>query len=140
VCGRVLDRFEGDDGSIEYIHTLQDRERGEDHPAVPATEAEIQTIGRCDFCNTDYPRWGIPARTFELPGTPGHFSDGDWAACDTCKALIVKKHWDTLVRRATERSNYRTIMTKEVVRGMLATMYGHLRKNINGEPYLLEKR
>lgn len=142
VCGRVLDRFEDDEnGQVSFQHTLQDSgPDGEDHPAIPIPDREMnqeQKIGRCDFCNTDYPTWGIPARAFPMPDLPGHFSDGDWAACEFCKTLIVKNHWDTLTRRATE--NYRSNMPvpKEILRAKLAMMYNRLRKNINGEPYPL---
>lgn len=137
-CGRVLDRFEPEGGGpAEFIHTYQDR-APEDHPAVPVPESTIQTIGRCDFCNTDFPIWVIPVFSFEMPGLPGHFSEGDWAACDTCKILIVKNHWDTLVRRATERTDA-SIVPREVIRATLVTMYNRLRKNMSGEPYPLER-
>jgi hypothetical protein len=137
VCSRVLDRFEPEDGGVEFLHTMQDRAR-EDHPAVPVPESQIQTIGRCDFCNTDYPVWVIPVLSFEMPGLPGRFSDGDWAACDTCKALIAKNHWDTLVRRATERTDT-SIIPAEIIRARLVTMYNRLRRNITGDPYPLER-
>lgn len=139
ICGRVLDRFvEHGTGRVAFQHTIQDSSP-EDHPAIPIPDPEMQKqkIGRCDFCNADFPKWGIPAREFEMPGLPGHFSDGDWAACDTCRILIEKNRWDTLARRAVENHQGNPLVTKEVIKANLVTMYNRLRKNITGPAYSL---
>lgn len=136
VCGRVLDRYTAPDGSQHWMHSDQDREHGEDHPAVPVSMTEINTIARCDFCNTDFPRWVIPVRTFQV--LPGRMSDGDWAACETCKTLIVKKRWESLVRRAVDNSVAAADtsgMQKALLKASLSGMYGKLRRNITGDPY-----
>jgi hypothetical protein len=138
VCGRVLDRWEPDDGgAAQYVHTYQDRKH-EDHPAVPATLDEIPGIGRCDFCNNDYPTWVVPVNSFPMPGLPGHNSDGDWAACETCKTLIVKSRWDTLARRAVDHSSDLRV-PKVIIRAQLDTMYNRLRRNIKGEPFPIKQ-
>lgn len=140
VCGRVLNRFEPDDGSENlWVHSTQDNTpwSGEDHPAIPVPQSEMEGIGRCDFCNRDYPTWVIPALSFEYPGLPGHFSDGDWAACDTCKVLIEKRRWETVIRRAVEQTQ--SVLPREVLKAKLSTMYSRLARNITGQPYPIKR-
>lgn len=44
----------------------------------------------CDFCSSDNPQWDYPARDFvgEAHSNFVSSSDGDWAACSECHALI----------------------------------------------------
>lgn len=143
VCGRVLDHYEETHGSPAsetggWIHSVQDREHGEDHPAVPVTLQEIEMIGRCDFCNVDFPRWVIPVRSFQL--VPGSMSQGDWAACNTCCELIANRKWYALTKRAVEHSAHRGLMPDEQLRASLAILYSRVRKNITGEPHPITQR
>lgn len=139
VCGRVLDLYQAPDGTHSYMHSMQDRRYGEDHPAVPVAHDQIKPEYRCDFCNTDYPTWILPAKSFELPNVPGNVSHGDWAACDTCIELIRKWRWESLARRATEHSAYRTVIPPVLLKAKLLTLYSQLQKNITGEPYPITK-
>lgn len=131
VCGRVLDFYDGED-TRSWLHSLQDRVP-EDHPAVPVPLSDTEMIGRCDFCNVDFPRWVVPARSFEV--LPGAMSNGDWAACDTCCEMISNRRWESIIRRAADHSAYREVMSQAAVRASLATLYSRLKRNITGEPY-----
>lgn len=133
VCGRVLDYYAPSNGSEGYwIHSGQDLENGEDHPAVPVSLAEIEAIGRCDFCNVDFPQWVVPAKSFEV--LPGSMSHGDWGACNTCCELIATRRWETLIRRAAENSAYKDMMPPAALKASLASLYSKLKRNITGEP------
>lgn len=66
---------------------------------------------RCDFCasRTEPVDWAYPARDFPVPGPTGGvvagvFSEGPWAACTPCHALIEAGDWGTLGRRSA--ANY----------------------------------
>lgn len=139
VCGRVLDYYSPTDPTEAggWIHSTQDRSEGEDHPAVPVSLAEVEAIGRCDFCNVDLPRWVVPARTFEV--LPGSMSHGDWAACNTCCQLIATRRWETLIRRAAENSAYKDMMPPAALKASLASLYSKLKKNITGEPIPIKR-
>lgn len=125
-CGRVLDHKTG----VGFMHTVGDLNAG--HKAVPIPQSEAQVvIGRCDFCYEDYPAWVVPAREFEV--LSGHVSTGDWAACETCAALIEGNRWSALVRRAQEgwESRHQQQMP-EGLAASLPRLYRLLRKNITG--------
>jgi hypothetical protein len=129
VCARVLDVRTYEGGQIEYVHTSQD---GEDHIPVPVDPDVIDTEGRCDFCNTDWPKYVLPASNFEA--IPGQVMAGsDWAACETCAGLIQYNQWNALHRRvvASWTARHGVEMLPEVS-AHLKTMYGRLRKAITG--------
>jgi hypothetical protein len=98
---------------------------------VPQSEATV-VAGRCDFCYEDHPAWLIPARDFEV--LPGHFSGGDWAACDGCMALIEANSWSGLLRRAKSGWESRHGAMPTEVSSSLPRLYRLLRKNISGSP------
>lgn len=50
----------------------------------------------CDFCSAPHPTWVYPAATFEMR-REGWGSDGDWAACEECSALIERKQHDAVI-------------------------------------------
>ena len=55
----------------------------------------------CDFCNLPNPVWRFQARPFVVDyGTMIGASDSDWAACDTCRRLILDGDRNGLVDRA----------------------------------------
>ena len=62
-------------------------------------------LGRCDFCgtpDTDPPTFRFwPADDVRLPHGP--LSEGAWAACPACSALVAATRWDDLVERITRR-------------------------------------
>lgn len=125
VCGRVLDYTSGKG----WAHTFQDR-LNEDHIAVPVTLDQISVIGRCDFCNVDFPAWEVPARDFPTP--IGTMSSGPWAACDTDADLIRHNRWDALIQRIALLAAKRTGVHREIVKATLTPLYNRLRKNITG--------
>ena len=63
----------------------------------------------CDFC---YRRahWRFPARNFPIMSVGGpegvetHISGGAWAACDTCRVLILADNHDALLRRSMDEN------------------------------------
>lgn len=56
---------------------------------------------KCDFCSTRPVRWSYPARTFvRTIGVTDVGSDGNWAACEDCYALIQAGNRDALVKRS----------------------------------------
>lgn len=71
----------------------------------------------CDFCSAPSPAWRYPARTFLAycaPPIAGE-SVGDWAACDSCHALIenddpgalAQRSLDELIAKDPEAANCR---------------------------------
>jgi hypothetical protein len=112
-----------------YQHGAHDQ-LTEDHPAVPVTLDEIEAIGRCDFCNADFPSWQLPCETFINP--VGEMSVGAWAACDTCGDLISRNRWDTLLRRAAKFAAERNGLPEWLIRSQIEALYGMVRRNRTG--------
>jgi hypothetical protein len=58
---------------------------------------------QCDFCAAPKPQWSFPCRDFTLTLPDGDVwaSNGGWAACDTCKPLVLRKDADALFQRTT---------------------------------------
>lgn len=56
----------------------------------------------CDFCMDDNVEWGFACTDEEvdLYSEIAQKSDDDWAACDTCKELIVADRWLELAERS----------------------------------------
>ena len=55
----------------------------------------------CDFCNAPNPVWRFQARPFVVDyGAMAGASDTGWAACDTCRDLILANDRNGLVDRA----------------------------------------
>lgn len=130
VCGRILGK--APDG---YIHPPADQP--EDHPCVPVSLDQIESIGRCDFCNVDFPGWVVPARDFEMPTrglktSHAHWSRGGWTACDACAALIRDNKWDGLLRRASRLAGERWGVPASLMRAKLDPLYNRIRKNVTG--------
>jgi hypothetical protein len=78
----------------------------------------------CDFCSTPDPIWRYPARTFLaylVPSIAGE-SVGDWAACDTCHALIevedrrglAQRSLDELISRHPEMREIAGVLYEEL--------------------------
>jgi len=60
-----------------------------------------ETVGKCDFCNGDDPRWEYPCEDFALdtPNGEDYRSDGAWAACEKCAMAIENNDRISLVNR-----------------------------------------
>jgi hypothetical protein len=135
VCGRVLDRRQRwpQWDKTEYEHTAQDRDAEADHPAVAVPQRRNDVSRpRCDFCNADQVQgslWIVPATSFEMPGMPGNFSDGDWAACDDCASYIRENKWDGLVRYVC------TLRATPAYMNLVTALYQTLQRHITGLPY-----
>ena len=57
----------------------------------------------CDFCSSTPATWNYPAQTFTtLIGGLVRTSEGDWAACDPCHALIEAGDMQGLARRSAD--------------------------------------
>lgn len=55
----------------------------------------------CDFCSSPDPGWRCPAISFPVFEVRSA-SEGDWAACDACAALIRAGDRTGLARRSAE--------------------------------------
>jgi hypothetical protein len=135
VCSRVLDRFvEDGTGRVSWLHTADIRTKGEDHPAVPVQARALASVAtNCDFCWADQPAWTLPVETFQYPGAPGHFSEGDWAMCDECASLYRRGYLDRLsdhaLREEARRRGRRLIPYAEQ---MTRLMHRELWKHVTG--------
>ena len=97
ICDVALNVSSDIDG-MTYIHPLP-----ADHDPVPVKAPEGWR-GRCDFCFAEPGDWIVPAKTFAVPVAT---SAEDWAACNTCVALIERDQWNALVRRAVTQTHTR---------------------------------
>lgn len=133
VCGRVLDYFEGADGTEGWRHGMAAPEE-DDHIAVPVPADEIQVRGRCDFCYADEAAWRLPAREvrFEIPGFMGGGMDADWAACDGCAKLIERNQWNGVYRRFEESWVARHGSIPDQIAVEVKRLWRLLRANITG--------
>lgn len=92
----------------------------------------------CDFCSaTIQAGWNWPARSF-LVG-PGAESREDWAACNTCHALLLADDWEGLARRTAETFHQHhpeqaLIFSREDVYQSARPMHSSFRQNRIGEP------
>lgn len=70
---------------------------------------QITIVTVCDFCASTDVRWTFPAASFEMSGpiTPGphQMSADDWAACNTCKDLILLGDRGSLTARAMNQNS-----------------------------------
>jgi hypothetical protein len=121
VCLRALDR-RTDAFGVRWLHTSLDPAA---HTPQPVPMPSGWTGGRCDFCSANNPSWELPARSFKMPLTTHHGSEGGWAACDTCADLIRENRWDTVLDRACEQFG-------PPARPALRVMYRRLRANVTG--------
>lgn len=56
---------------------------------------------KCDFCSSKDVAWSYPCHDFMILNY-GIASDGPWAACEECHALIEKEQWMDLHLRSAE--------------------------------------
>lgn len=136
ICGRIVDYWDGP-GGTGYRHSIASQDEAElDHPVVPVTtrEAGDQLRERCDFCYADETTFLVPAKTFQLPGSPS-VSVEDWAACELCGNEIEKNSWNGLFRRVLASWEYRLGPMSPATQTQLKAMYRALRKNMTGPIY-----
>jgi len=98
VCARCLvplDREVPDEDrpdEWEWIHPagiMRSDTSWVDHPPEPVPAGVVLEVrAHCDFCFDRDPTWRYPCESFPLDSLVGMGSDGDWAACDRCAALI----------------------------------------------------
>lgn len=126
ICRRTLDVRTTSMSSF-YQHTVMDFPA--DHLPQPIPMPEDYREGRCDFCSIDWPGFVLPVRDFQVPGHPNYASDGDWAACATCAALIKANKWEELATRSIKTSPHAMSYAQiELLRDLHLT----LRDNITG--------
>ena len=148
VCGQILDTYGDDTGKvIGYLHLFND----DSHVVVPVDPGEIEANLHCDFCWAMNPEFELPARDFVMRepvpfADPDdmlrqtHMSEGHWAACSACAALIERNQWSALVRRVGEswRVRHGEPMDELAVTA-LRNLYRKLRKNITGSIRPIER-
>lgn len=105
VCARVLERVsDRHTGEVTWLHPTDVRKEGEDHPAVPVPQSQVQVAAKCDFCFADGPTWMLPVDHFPIPGVaasgPEVISHSNWSTCDDCGSLIRRGYWERLADRA----------------------------------------
>lgn len=91
-CMTTLDVIEHRDGSgFEYEHAAAVTMTigNTNHPVDPVLfdPRTMELVGVCDFCSQPGPRWRYPAKSY-MDTKSGYGSVDDWAACETCHALI----------------------------------------------------
>lgn len=131
VCRTVLDRWTPRDGSTStWVHTLvNEPEDGHAPVAVPRREM-TEVHDRCDFCGQADPvcmfvlteRLGLVALTQGddlLPLTQD--SDGLWAACGECAAIIETGSAARLAARVAR--HIEAMQGRPVMRDVLYKMY-----------------
>lgn len=137
ICKRALEHHIDKSGAESWHHHEQDILAG--HKPIPATQEEVDIIGRCDFCNQDLgaEKYILPARDFVAGVDPRSGRDigyaGDWMACGTCAPLIDGNRWSALLRRvkACWEADH-GVPAPEAKKVGWAHLYRLLRKNISG--------
>jgi hypothetical protein len=66
------------------------------------TAPEYRSPPVCDFCGERPIVWAYPTESFALPEYEWG-SEGDWAACEPCSALIEASSWEALQERTLAR-------------------------------------
>lgn len=89
----------------------------------------------CDFCSSPEPAWRYPAASFVVKGLGPHASDGDWAACDQCSALIEDADLRRLILRAAIAANRRSggVLRTSMARKSLQRIYAQFFRSRLGE-------
>lgn len=86
----------------------------------------------CDFCSdpTSCPA-RIVADSFVLPPLLGlgQLSVGDWAACESCAALLGRDDWQGLIARVTSRCQ---TIPSDWARNYFTALYALLRTHMHG--------
>ena len=129
VCGRTLDVVVG----YGWRHTMMDAANA-DHPAVPVPAGSIAERPRCDFCSEDNVIAILPVASFQLPDVDGHGSDGDWALCQTCNALVVAGNWELLLQRAVSVFVTLPGPVRQNVEASMRLLHQTIRANVIGPP------
>jgi hypothetical protein len=73
-----------------------------DHEPEPVlVEATTEIVGVCDFCSATMPTWKYPTASFDAyeGASLRAVMITDWAACDSCHALIEMGAYDALTER-----------------------------------------
>lgn len=133
ICTHILDY---DAAQHCFVHGSA-APKGHDPVPIPYV-AENATIV-CDLCSYQQVPladvWTIPCRSFEMPTLPDmqpRISDGDWAACSACAALIRAGKWSELATAAIGR--HATRAYAPVMRAWVAELHARLRNNMTGPP------
>lgn len=97
----------------------------------------------CDFCSSPAVRWAYPARDsvvtdltarLHAEGMPGAGSEGGWAACDTCHALIERTDRQGLVLRAARKFAKRYDVPAKLLLPDLRKLHDQFWSNREGAP------
>jgi hypothetical protein len=100
-CRRPLDRVvRVSTASVPTVTWVHPRVGLADHAPVPvlADMTGGAVVGVCDFCSNATPCWSYPCHSFTI-GAYG--SNGPWAACTNCAALIEAGDATALARRTS---------------------------------------
>jgi hypothetical protein len=82
----------------------------------------------CDFCSDPNITRDFKTRTFTFSYFPIWGSQGDWAACDTCAALVDAGKWDELLDRSM-LGFYRELTPEEL--SVIRPLVGQLHQEFN---------
>ena len=100
-------------------------------------------MGVCDFCSGGVPRWSYPTRDFVVEplttrlhaeGMPGAGSEGNWAACDTCHALIERTDREGLTLRVASIFARQYSVPVQMLLEPLGELHGQFWSNREGKP------
>jgi hypothetical protein len=139
VCLRKLNHVLHLDGSEAWLHGLT-QEDGADHEPEPVPEDSIATIYSCDFCYESPAEYRLPVKPFDKRTIAGRLvggSDGDWANCWSCAALVESDQWMKLTNRVVRSYEARMGSIPTEVRALLwehlqivrSNVAGHVREN-----------
>jgi hypothetical protein len=99
----------------------------------------------CDFCNGKPPRWRYPCRTFTAStlSTPLFVQQslGDWAACDSCYALIEAGNIAELTNRSMDllvMSEPSILLVYEQAAAHMAALHAEFMQDRCGPVVLIE--
>jgi hypothetical protein len=98
----------------------------------------------CDFCSTPDIAWSYPVLSFEAFEfvTFGQMSLGDWAACETCHALIAAGNARGLLNRSVDTmilENPELLERYGRLRTMTAELHAKFWANRQGDPRRIEE-
>lgn len=88
----------------------------------------------CDFCSSPDVRWRYPARDFVISALEGAGSEGGWAACPACHALIERGLRDKLTERSARRFARKHGIPVKAVKPQLRKLHDQFWANREGPP------
>lgn len=99
------------------------------------------SIPICDFCSSPDVRWAYPAKSFTMDGDGKRLlgSDGGWAACDACAALIEDGNRTGLLDKSVGTFDSRHVIGVAATRELIGSLHAQFYLNRNGHVLTAEE-